>query len=287
MGQRCGSKYKKNNANALKINCVEKPMGKFLDDKTALITGASSGLGADFARQLAARGCGLILVARRLERLQELQAEISADYAVPVTCLAMDLTATDAPQKLYDQLTTANRTVDVLVNNAGYGLFGEFATVPWERLHQMLELDILVLTHLVRLFLPGMIGRNFGFILNVASTGAFQPTPTYAAYSAAKSYVLSFGEALHYELRHTAVKCTTLCPGVTRTEFFEVAGQELTAYQRMTVMESAAVARIGITALLKGRSSVVAGWINGLSAWGTRLLPRQVLAAVSNRLMQK
>jgi uncharacterized protein len=266
---------------------VEKIMGNSLDKKTVLITGASSGLGADFARQLAGRGCGLILVARRLERLQELQAEISADYAVPVTCLAVDLTSADAPQKLYDQLKADNRTVDVLVNNAGYGLFGEFATVPWERLQQMLELDILALTHLTRLFVPGMISRNFGYILNVASTGAFQPTPTYAAYSAAKSYVLNLGEALHYELRHTAVKCTTLCPGVTRTEFFEVAGQKMTAFQRMTIMESAEVARIGITAMLKGRSSVVAGWMNSLVAWGTRLLPRQALAAVSNRLMQE
>jgi short-subunit dehydrogenase len=261
-------------------------MMKILNGKVALITGASSGLGADFARQLAARGCGLILVARRADRLRELQAEISASYGVLVECLAMDLVEGDAPQKLYDQLKAANRTVDVLVNNAGYGVFGEFWITPWERLHQMLELDMVALTHLTRLFVADMLLRNSGYILNVASTGAFQPTPTYAAYSAAKSYVLSLSEALHYELRHTSVKCTVLCPGVTRTEFFEVAGQKMTTFQRLTIMESADVARIGIEAMLKGRSSVVAGGFNALVAWSTRLMPRQFQAAMSYRAMQ-
>lgn len=259
---------------------------KMLNGKVALITGASSGLGADFARQLAARGCGLILVARRADRLRGLQTEILASYDVLVECLAMDLVEGDAPQKLYDQLKAANRTVDVLVNNAGYGVFGEFRITPWERLHQMLELDIVALTHLTRLFVADMLLRNSGYILNVASTGAFQPTPTYAAYAAAKSYVLSLSEALHYELRRSAVKCTALCPGVTRTEFFEVAGQKMTTYQRLTSMESADVARIGIEAMLKGRSSVVAGGLNALMAWSTRWMPRQFLAAMSNRLMQ-
>ena len=261
-------------------------MKKMLNGKLALITGASSGLGADFARQLAERGCGLILVARRVDRLEKLQAEISASYGVTVECLAMDLVEADAPQKLYDHLKAANRTVDVLVNNAGYGVFGEFWTTPWERLHQMLELDMVVLTHLTRLFIADMLLRDSGYILNVASTGAFQPTPTYAAYAAAKSYVLSLSEALHYELRQSAVKCTALCPGVTRTEFLEVAGQKMTSYQRLTMMESANVARIGIDAMLKGRSSVVAGGFNALAAWSMRLIPRQVQAAMSNLVMK-
>lgn len=190
------------------------------------------------------------------------------------------------PQHLCDQLRVSGQAVDVLVNNAGHGLYGEFWTVPWERLRHMLELDMVALTHLTYLVLPDMMARNFGYILHVASTGAFQPSPTYAAYAAAKSYVLSLGEALHYELRHTAVKCTVLCPGVTRTEFFEVAGQKLTAYQRLTMMESAEVARIGIEAMLKGRSSVVAGRLNALLAWVTRFVPRQVQAAMTYRLMR-
>jgi short-subunit dehydrogenase len=130
-----------------------------------------------------------------------------------------------------------------------------------------------------------MVRRDSGYILLNGSTGSFQPTPTYAVYSAAKSYVLNFGEALHYELRHTNVKCTVLCPGVARTEFLSVANQEMTAYQRRMVMESADVARIGIKALLKGRSSIVAGSVNALFAWFTRLLPRQTLAAVANQIM--
>ena len=259
---------------------------KMLNGKVALITGASSGLGVDFARQLAQRGCRLVLLARRQDRLLELQQQISTTYNVPVESIAMDLVEADAPQRLYDQLKSASLDVDVLVNNAGYGLFGEFAGLPWERTQTMLELDVVVLTRLMRLFLPGMVERNFGFILNVASTGAFQPTPTYAAYAAAKSYVLSLTEAVHYELRHTAVRVTALCPGVTRTEFLQVAGQKMTTYQRLTMMESPAVARIGIAAMLKGRSSVVAGGFNALAAWTMRLLPRQLQAALSALAMR-
>jgi short-subunit dehydrogenase len=246
-------------------------MTKTLRGKTAVITGASSGMGTDFARQLAAHGCQLILVARRAERLRELQAEISARSGVSVESVAMDLVAADAPQQLYDQLKAGGRAVDVLVNNASHGLYGEFWTVPWERLRSMLELGMVALTHLTHLLLPDMIAYHSGYILNVASTASFQPSPTYAAYAAAKSYVLSFGEAHHYELRHTGVRCTVLCPGVTRTEFFDVAGQKLTAYQQMTMMESAEVARIGIEAMLKGRPSVVAGRLNAFVAWGDTL----------------
>lgn len=262
-------------------------MKENLHGKTALITGASSGLGADFARHLAARGCNLVLVARRAERLQELQAEISSRPGVSVDCVAMDLTEAGAPQRLYDQLEDLGKTIDVLVNNAGRGLFGEFTQSPWESLHQMLEIDMVVLTHLTRLFVPGMLERKGGYVLFVASNGAFQPTPTYAAYSAAKSYVLSLGEALHYELRHTGVRCTVLCPGVTRTEFLAVAGQRVTLYQRLTMMESSTVARTGIEAMLRNRSSVVTGWFNALVALSTRLLPRQAIAGLAAWAMRE
>jgi uncharacterized protein len=240
-----------------------------LRGKTVLITGASSGLGAEFARQFAALGCLLVLVARRQDRLLELQEEITARYGMTVESVAMDLTDAEAPQKLYDQIKKAERTVDVLVNNAGLGLFGEFWTMPWERLHRMLELDIVALTHLSRLFAADIAKRNYGYILLIGSTGSFQPTPTYAAYSAAKSYVLSLGEALHYELRHTAVKCTVLCPGVTQTEFLEVAGQQTTTYQQATMMEGEVVVRIGINALLRDRATIVSGWTNAFMAWCT------------------
>ena len=245
---------------------------------TALITGASSGLGTDFARQLAERGCNLVLVARREDRLRQVTAEITSKYGVTVDCITMDLAETGAPKRLYDQLFGQGRAIDILINNAGIGLFGEFTQNPWDTLHQMLELDMIALTYLTHLFAPDMVKRGRGYILLISSIGAFQPSPMYAAYSAAKSYVLSFGEALHYELRKTAVRCTVLCPGVTRSEFLAVAGQRTTFYQRMTMMDSPAAVRIGIGAMLKGRSSVVAGTFNTLFALSTRLLPRQVLA---------
>jgi len=257
-----------------------------LHGKTALITGASSGLGAEFARQFAELGCSLVLVARRLERLQELQKELSSHHDNPIECISMDLTGQDAPVRLYSRLKESGRSVDVLVNNAGFGLFGDFVATPWERIQPMLELDILALTQLTHLFAADMVTRKFGYILLIGSTGSFQPTPSYAAYSAAKSYVLSLGEALHYELRHTGVKCCVLCPGVTLTEFLDVAGQQPNTYQRATMMTGEAVARIGINALLKGRASVVSGWSNAFLSWGTRFMPRQALAAVSGRLMR-
>jgi short-subunit dehydrogenase len=256
-----------------------------LRGKTALITGASSGMGADFARELAARGCNVILVARRADRLQELQKEIAARYGVDAEYFSMDLAAPDAPQRLYDGLKAKGRTVDALINNAGYAVYGEFQTAEWERVHQMLELDIVALTHLTRLFAADMAARRFGYILLIASTGAFQPTPMYAAYAAAKSYVLHLGETLHYELKPAGVGCTVLCPGVTRTEFFAVAGQEMTAFQRLTAMNSADTARIGIRAMLAGRSGVVAGRINALVAWITRFAPRQFLASMADKLI--
>jgi uncharacterized protein len=262
-------------------------MENSLQGKTALITGASSGMGADFARQLAARGCSLILVARRTERLLELEAEIVARHPVPIECVTMDLVDADAPLRLYDQLKAQSWSVDILVNNAGFGTFGEFAKTPWENIYRMLELDMVAVTHLTRLFMEDMVTRQSGYILFIASIGSFQPSPTYAAYSAAKSYVLSLGEALHYELRRTGVHCTVLCPGVTRTEFHQVAGQRYTLYQRMTMMKSSAVVRIGIEAMLRGRSCVVAGRFNSFFALATRLMPRQMLAGLASWAMRE
>ncbi len=253
-------------------------MKDILHDKTALITGASSGLGADFARQLADRGCHLVLVARRDERLRELREEISSRNGVSIECVPMDLVETDAPQRLYDQINDLGRPIDVLVNNAGLAVFGDFTAVPWRSLQRMLELDIIAVTHLTHLFVADMVKRGSGYVLFISSIGAFQPTPTYAAYSAAKSYVLSLGEALHFELRRKGVLCTTLCPGVARTEFHSVTGQRLTPYQRAMMMESNAVVRIGIEAMLRGRSSVVTGRLNTLLAWALRLLPGQLSA---------
>lgn len=256
-----------------------------LQGKRALVTGASSGLGVDFAKQLAAMGCHLILVARREERLRAVQQEISAAHGVEVEIILMDLAEADAPQRLYDQVRASGKSVDVLINNAGYGLYGAFSDISWEREKNMLNLDILTVVHLTKLFAQEMVARNFGYILQVASIGAYQPSPLYASYAAAKSFVLHFGEALSYELRDTGVSCTVVSPGVVRTEFLKVSGQQATPYQRATRMESPEVARIALDAMLKRKASVVPGWLNALSVWSNRLMPRRLSAAVAHRLM--
>lgn len=256
-----------------------------LRGKTALITGASSGLGADFARDLAVRGCNLVLVARREDLLRALQEEITARHSVAVRTIPIDLTEPEAPQRLYDRVAEAGADVEVLVNCAGYGLYGEFVAIPWERERNMLELDIITLVHLTKLFVRDMVARDSGYILQVSSIGAYQPSPTYATYSAAKSFVLYFGEALNYELRKTNVSCTVLSPGVTATEFLQVAGQRATRYQRLVMMRSRDVVRIGVESMLKRRGSVVPGRLNALMVWSTRLIPRRVAAALAYRLM--
>jgi short-subunit dehydrogenase len=260
-------------------------MNHVLNGKSALVTGASSGLGVDFARQLAAMGAHLILVARREEQLNAVKAEIEAQHPVRVTVVAMDLSTPDAPQRLYDQLTAAGLEVDVLINNAGFGLHGPFLEIPWEREQNMLELDIVTLVHMTKLFTRAMAARGQGWVCQVASIGAYQPTPTYASYAAAKAFVLSFGEALNHELKPAGVKVSVVSPGVTATEFLAVSGQQATLYQRLVMMQSPEVVRIAIAAMLKGTPSVVPGLINAVSAWSNRLIPRRVSTMIAERLM--
>ena len=256
-----------------------------LSNQTALVTGASGGLGADFARELAAKGADLILVARREEQLRVVAMEIEQKYSVQVQVIALDLSVADAPQMLYDRLQQAGIRVSVLVNNAGFGIYGNFAEVPWEREKAMLDLDIIALTHMTKLFVQDMVARKLGYILQVASIGAFQPSPSYATYSAAKAYVLSMGEAINYELRDSGVSVTVISPGVTATEFLKVSGQSPSRYQRMMMMDSPSVARIGIDHLLRRKSSVIPGFFNALAAFSTRLMPRRMQAAIANQLM--
>jgi uncharacterized protein len=260
---------------------------KVLANKTALVTGASSGLGVDFARQLAARGANLVLAARRQDELCRVAAEIEKEYTVSARPIPMDLAAPAAPQALYDQLQQLGIPVDILVNNAGFGVFGKFIEIPWERHQAMLDIDIITLTQLTRLFVPDMVRRGAGYVLLVSSNGAYQPTPTYAAYSAAKSYVLSLGEAINYELRGTGVSVTVVSPGVTATEFLKVSGQPISLYQRLVRMDSPTVARIGIESMLRRKASVVPGFVNSLVALSTRLLPQPVLAALAYYTMTK
>ncbi len=257
-----------------------------LQGKTALVTGASSGLGVDFARELARRGCRLVLVARREELLKKLQAELQAQFGVTAIVMTVDLGDPAAPQMLYDTLKAQQVGVDLLVNNAGFGVYGMELEIPWDKTRQMLMLDIVALTHLTKLFARAMVKRGWGRMLQVASIGAYQPSPTYAAYSAAKSYVRSFSQALNFELRGSGVSSTVISPGITATEFLQVSGQKPTAYQRMMMMTSSDVAAIGVKAMLKGRYSVVPGFLNWLSSLFTMVTPDPVNAATVYRLMK-
>jgi hypothetical protein len=197
----------------------------------------------------------------------------------------MDLGLPNAPAALHERMCAEGVAVDVLVNNAGFGLHGPFLEIPWERERQMLELDVMTLVHLTKLFAADMARRGFGHVLQVASIGAYQPSPTYASYSAAKAFVLSFGEAIAWELRGTGVRVTVVSPGVTETEFLQVAGQRRTLYQRMTMMKSEAVARAGVRAMLRGRTAVVPGFGNAFSAWSMRFVPRRLQTAIAGYAM--
>lgn len=256
-----------------------------LAGRWSLVTGASSGIGVDFARELASRGSNVVVVARREERLKEVQTELATRFDVEAEIVTADLADEQARQQLYEDLKSAGRTVDVLVNNAGFGLYGLSWEVPWEQERQMLQVDVMAMAHLTKLFLADMVARNAGYILQVASYGAYQPAPTYASYSAAKSYVLNYGEALNYELRDTNVGVTVVAPGIVDTEFHDVAGQQKNRYQRMTQMKPDEVARIAVDAMLKRKASVIPGWMNYATVWSNRLVPRRMSAATAYRLM--
>ncbi|RPJ50542.1 MAG: SDR family NAD(P)-dependent oxidoreductase, partial [Chloroflexi bacterium] len=199
---------------------------------------------------------------------------------------SLDLSAPGAAEELYRQTTGSGKAVDVLVNNAGFGLYGQHMSIPWEKEAEMLHLDMIVLAQLTKLYLKDMLVRDFGYVLLVSSIGGYQPSPTYASYSAAKSFVLHLGEALNWELRKTGVGVTVVSPGVTATEFLKVSGQRPSLYQRLLMMKSADVTRLGIAAMLKRRPSIVPGFVNALMVWMNRLVPRRVSAALSEVLME-
>ncbi len=254
--------------------------------RTALVTGASSGLGADFARHLGAAGANLVLVARRADLLEALGRELAKSHGIEADVVAMDLGAPGAPAALEAEVARRGRRVDVLVNNAGFGLYGEYLAIDAGRERAMMELDVLVPLELTRRFGAAMVSRGEGWVLQVSSIGGYQPSPLYATYGAAKAFILNWGEALSYEWRPKGVKVTVLSPGITATDFLKVSGQRATAYQRLVMMDSPTVTRIGLEALARGRGSVVPGWANKLTAWSNRLVPRAWIPGVAHLLMK-
>jgi short-subunit dehydrogenase len=247
--------------------------------KVALVTGASAGLGVEFARQLSKRGHALVLAARRKERLEELAAELGNARAV-----AIDLSESNAAARLMTDLEANGEQVELLVNNAGFGLIGGFARLDAVRLRQMIDLNVGTLTDLCRAVAPGMIARKSGGIINVASTAAFQPGPKMAVYFATKAYVLSLTEALHEELKRHEVHVTCLCPGPTRTEFGDVAGFGGNAMFDKVAMESPAVVAAGLEGLDRNRAVVVPGLLNKLGAASTRFAPRGVVRKIAGAI---
>jgi len=254
---------------------------------TALITGASSGIGLELAKLFARDGYELVLVARRVERLEELGRELTQRHGVRCHTISVDLADPDAAAEIVRRLESAGLAVDVLVNNAGFGVLGPLATTEPETARRMIHVNIEALTQLTRLLLPGMLARRRGRILNVASTAGFAPGPLMAVYYATKAYVISFSEALAEELRGTGVTVTVLCPGPTRTEFQEVAHMETALLFRLPgVMDAPAVARAGYAGLMRGKRMVVPGLINRALPLVIRLSPRGLVTRVA-RLFQE
>lgn len=251
----------------------------------ALVTGASSGIGEHIARQLAAHGTDLVLVARRRDALERLAQELRAAHpGRSVTVLPADLTEPDAVDGLVEQLRAAGVSIDVLINNAGVGSTGPFAETAPDVLARQLQLNCLALVALTRALLPGMLARGRGAVLDVASSAAFQPLPRMAVYAATKAFVLSFTEALWVELRGTGVQVVALCPGVTSTDFFVTAG-EVPLRVSGTAQHVAAVA---VRALASGRGpTVLTSLADRLGATGYRILPRGVMARVAGARMAR
>ncbi len=253
--------------------------------KRALITGASSGLGLEFAELLAAQGVNLVLAARRREPMEKVASNLRQKYGVDIQVEPIDLAVPGAAAALKETLDQKALTINVLVNNAGYGLHGEFIETPLERTTDMIQLNITALTELSYVFGRDMAARGTGEILLIASLLSFQAVPTYAAYAATKAYVLSFGEALHDELRTRGVVVTTLCPGHTETGFDAAAGAYVSPMLRWLTMRPRPVAEAGLQALSKGKSSVIAGFMNNMVAFSNRLTSRSMQRASMKKVM--
>lgn len=252
----------------------------------ALVTGASGGIGAALARELARHGHDLVLAARRIAPMEALAAELRGSGA-DITVIAADLGKPGAAATLAQDIARRGLAVGVLVNNAGLGAAGRFDRLDPARLGEVLQVNIVALTELTRLLLPGMIARGHGRIMLVASVAGFQPGPRMAAYFASKAYVLSLGEALAYELRGTGVSVTTLCPGATATNFFAVAGADNSPMARRLrrMMRPEDVARLGYRGLAAGRPIVIAGAMNRLLALAGRYMPHRITLPVTDFLM--
>jgi uncharacterized protein len=255
---------------------------------TALITGASSGIGYELAKLFAADGYNLVLVARSADQLKQVATDLRSQFRVTVKVIPLDLAAELAAKFLFDQLRREGIAVDILVNNAGFGAFGEFAHMPGEEILGQIQLNITALTQLTRFFLPAMLERRSGKVMNVASTAAFQPGPLMAVYYATKAYVLSFSEAIANEVRGSGVTVTCFCPGPTNTNFAKRAGTEKSRlFRQIGAMDAATAARDGYRGLMAGKTVLISGARNWMVAESVRFAPRKMVAAISRWIVEK
>ncbi len=253
----------------------------------ALITGASAGIGKELAKLFAAGGYDLVLTARRVEELRTLADELVAAHGISADVFPADLADPAAPQKLFDTVLAAGLTIEVLVNNAGFGLHGPVVEQDSNRLLAMIQVNVTSLVHLTRLFAPDMVQRGQGKILNVASIAAFQPGPLMAGYYASKAFVLSFSEAMSEELRGTGVTVTCLCPGPTRTEFATAADMDGAAlFRTPNTMDVEPVARAGFRATQRGRRVVIPGFLNKILTTLVMFVPHGLLLRMVRRLQE-
>jgi short-subunit dehydrogenase len=259
-----------------------------MNSDSVLITGASSGIGLELAKLFAHDRHNLVLVARDSQKLEQISSELKLQCGISVRCIPLDLTAPDASQALFDEVRQAGIAVNILVNNAGAGKFGEFKSIPAEESLSQIQLNVTALTHLTKLFLAPMLERRSGKIMNVASTAAFQPGPLMAVYYASKAFVLSFSEALANELDGTGVTVTCFCPGATDTNFQKRANMEDSRlFKQLGAMNVKTVARDGYRGLMKNKPLVISGFRNWLVAESVRFAPRNLVTAVSRWVQEQ
>jgi short-subunit dehydrogenase len=254
--------------------------------KWALVTGASAGIGKALAEELARGGTNLVLTARRRERLDTLAQQLSSAHKVQTKVFVADLTQADAPQKIFQFTKDEALEIDLLINNAGFGAYGEFHSVESYRLIEMVQVNCSAVVHLTRLFLPEMVARRRGDILILASTASFQGVPYISTYAATKAFDLIFAEGLAEEVKPYGVRVCALCPGSTESEFADVAGQREVAAAKHHRETAEKVARVGLQALAAGKSYVISGVGNYLGAQSQRLVPRRLVTSVAARMFR-
>lgn len=251
----------------------------------AIVTGASSGIGYEMADILAQKGYSLVIVARRKERLEELKSQLVSKYNAVVEIVALDLSEKDAAIHLHDYTQKANFDVEILINNAGFGMQTPFLQQSAARMAEMIQLNVVTLTHLTQLYAQDFVKRGGGKIMQVASSASFVPTPSLSSYAATKSYVRHFGQALNFELRNTTVSHTTLYPGFTATEFGAVAEAKVPKMVEMTQTSAREVAEAGVRGMLRGQKTVIPGIFNKITAFFAGILPTSLMVFVTGSLM--